>query len=108
MLHLMAAEAAGASPDFVSTIIQWGPPGVVLALLLSGFLITKGNHEDVKNERARWQDAYEKERGAHELTREALADTSKSAAAAVETAKTTAALLTHLGHPTSRSGNDPT
>lgn len=106
MIRSWAAEAASTTPDFVATILQWGPPGVVLALLISGFLVTKGNHEDVKTERARWQEAYERERSAHELTREALADSSKSAAAAVETAKTTAALLTHLGHPSGRAGND--
>lgn len=106
MIHYWAAEAASTAPDFVATILQWGPPGIVLVLLITGTLITKGNHEDVKTERARWQEAYEKERTAHELTREALADSSKSAAAAVETAKTTAALLTHLGHQTSRSGTD--
>lgn len=106
MLHVLA-DATGPSPDFISTIIQWGPPGVVLALLLSGFLITKGNHEDVKSERARWQDAYDRERSAHAITRDALADASKSASAAVETAKTTAAMLTYLGHPTGRSGNEP-
>jgi hypothetical protein len=105
-MNYLLAEAAGTSPDYAATILQWGPGGVVLALLLSGLLITKGSHEDVKAERDRWRDAYEKERSGHELTREALADSSKSAAAAVETAKTTAALLTHLGHPAARSGTD--
>jgi hypothetical protein len=103
-MNYLLAEAAGTSPDLAATILQWGPGGVVLILLLTGMLVTKGNHDDVKAERAKWQDAYEKERSGHELTREALADSSKSAAAAVETAKTTAALLTHLGHPAGRSG----
>ena len=98
MFHQLATEAAGASPDFVATVLQWGPPGVVLALLLTGMLITRGNHEDVKTERAYWRDAYNKERDAHETTRDALVDASKSASAAVETAKTATALLSKLGH----------
>lgn len=106
MIGYLAAEATSNSPDVMSTILQWGPAGVVLALLLSGLLVTKGSHEDVKTERARWQEAYEKERQAHELTRAALSDANNSAAAAVETAKTTAALLQNLGHPTRRSGTD--
>lgn len=100
MLYHLAVDASSASPDFVATILQWGPPGVVLALLLTGMLITRGNHEDVKAERTRWREAYEKECAAHATTREALVDSSKSSAAAVETAKTATALLSKLGHST--------
>ena len=104
MFHQLAAEAASGSTDFIATIIQWGPPGVVLVLLLTGMLITKGAHEEVKTDRDRWRDAYEKERTAHDASRDALADTASSAAAATEAARTTAALLTSLGHPTNRPG----
>ncbi len=102
MIHLWAAEAAPAT-DYVQTILQWGPPGVVIVLLLSGVLITKGNHDDDKNDRDQWRSAYEKECEAHDETRTALAEANRSAAAAVETARTTTGLLSHLGHP-SRSG----
>lgn len=98
MIRYWAAEAAATTPDITGTILQWGPAGVVIVLLLSGVLITRGNHEDVKADRDRWRDAFEKERSAHELTRLALADANRTGAAAVETSKTTAALLTHLGH----------
>lgn len=100
-----AAEAATGSPDFVATILQWGPPGVVIVLLLTGVLVTKGNHEDVKAERDRWRAAYEKECDAHDETRGALAEAGRSAAAAVETARTTTGLLSHLGHPPARPGS---
>ncbi len=102
---LWAAEAAANSPDFVATILQWGPPGVVIVLLISGILVTKGNHDDVKAERDRWRSAYEKECDAHDETRNALAEAGRSAAAAVETARTTTGLLSHLGHPPARPGS---
>lgn len=101
MLQHLAAEAA-ANPDLVATVLQWGPAGVVIALLLTGVLVTRGNHEDVKAERERWRQAYEKETEAHDETRRALAESSRSAAAAIETARTTTGLLSHLGHPSAR------
>ncbi len=99
-----AAEAAPAAGDWVANLLQWGPPGVVIVLLLTGVLITRGNHEDVKNDRDQWRAAYERECEAHDETRTALAEANRSAAAAVETARTTTGLLSHLGHP-SRSGS---
>ncbi len=78
---------------------------MVIVLLLTGVLVTKGNHEDVKSERDRWRAAYERECEAHDQTREALAESSRSASAAVETARTTTGLLSHLGHPPARSGS---
>lgn len=104
MFDLFAAEAAASSPDVVGTILQWGPAGVVIVLLLTGVLVTRGNHDDVKSERERWRAAYEKECEAHDETREALAEASRSATAAIETARTTTGLLSHLGHPTARPG----
>lgn len=104
MLHLLAADAA-ATTDPVQLILQWGPAGVVIVLLISGVLVTKGNHDDVKSERDRWRAAYEKEQEAHDETRNALTEANRSAAAAVETARTTTGLLSHLGHPTNRPGS---
>ena len=108
MLAHWAAEAAAAAPaDWVATVLQWGPAGVVIVLLLSGVLITKGNHDDVKAERERWRSAYETESEAHDKTRDALAEAMRSATAAVETARTTTGLLSHLGHPAGRPGGIP-
>lgn len=105
-MHLFwAAEAAATSPDLVATILQWGPPGVVIALLLTGVLVTKGNHDDVKAERDRWRAAYETECQAHDETRTALAESGRASAAAIETARTTTGLLSHLGHPPARPGS---
>lgn len=105
MLHLLAAEVAADPTDWPTMVLQWGPPGVVIVLLLTGVLVTRGNHEDVKAERDRWRAAYEKECDAHDETRNALAEASRSAAAAVETARTTTGLLSHLGHPPARPGS---
>ncbi len=89
----------------MQTIIQWGPAGVVIVLLLTGVLVTRGAHDDVKAERERWRAAYEKESEAHDETRQALTEANRSAAAAVETARTTTGLLSHLGHPSTRPGS---
>lgn len=101
MLHLMAAEASP-PPDLITSILQWGVPGVVVVLLLLGWLVPRGAHEQMKSDRNEWRAAYERERDAHAATRDALADSAKSASAAVETARTTTALLSTLGHQSSR------
>ena len=103
-IHTWAAEATG-NTDYISSILQWGPPGVVIVLLLTGVLVTRGNHDDVKADRDRWRQAYEKECSAHDETRQANTELSRAAAAAVETARTTTGLLSHLGHPQARPGS---
>lgn len=103
--HVWAEEASAGSPDLISSILQWGVPGVVVALLLLGWLVPKGAHEQMKDDRDEWKAAYQRERDAHQATRDALAEASKAATAAVETARTTTALLSHLGHIAARPGN---
>ncbi len=103
-MHIWAAEVAPAAADWVTTILQWGPPGVVIILLLSGVLVTKGHHDAVVTDRDQWRQAYEREVEAHDETRTGLVEANRSAAAAVETARTTTGLLSHLGH-TPRSGS---
>ena len=95
---LLAAEGADSAPNVLGAILQWGVPGVVLLLILLGWLVPKGAHAQIVNDRDAWKAAYEKERDAHQATRDALADSSRSAVAAVETARTTAGLLDRLGH----------
>lgn len=98
MSPLLAAEAAGTPPDVITAVLQWGVPGVVVVLLLLGWLVPRGAHEQMKADRDEWKRAYEKERDGHSATRDALADATTSAAAAIETARTTTALLSTLGH----------
>ena len=94
------AEAAAGDTgfDIVSQVLQWGPPGIVIALILTGVLVTKGQLAQMKQDRDDWRAAYELERAAHAETRSALADSTKTAAASLEVAKTTQVLLTNLGH----------
>lgn len=98
MFHLLAEATAADPPDLITSILQWGVPGVVVVLLLLGWLVPKGAHEQMIADRDDWRDAYQKEREAHGATRDALAEASRAAAAAVETARTTTGLLSHLGH----------
>jgi hypothetical protein len=105
MLRHLAAEAASSTPaDVTAAILQWGPGGVVILLLLSGVLVTKGHLQEVKAERDQWRAAYQQEEQGHNETRSALAESSRAASAAVETARTTAGLLSNLGH-IGRPGN---
>ena len=104
MIHLLAAEAATNPADITAIILQWGPAGVVIVLLLSGVLVTKGHLAEVKAERDQWRAAYQQEAEGHDETRAALAEQARAASAAVETARTTTGLLSTLGHP-GRSGS---
>jgi hypothetical protein len=104
-VHTWADAASPSPPDLITAVLQWGVPGVVVALLLLGWLIPKGAHEQMKADRDDWRSAYEKEREGHAATRDALAEASKAASAAVETARTATALLSHLGHATARPGS---
>lgn len=93
---LMAADPV--APDFVTPLLQYGLPGVVVVLFLMGWLIPKGVHESVKAERDQWRKAWETEQAAHQLTRSALSEANGRAEAAVEAAKTAAATLGALQH----------
>lgn len=102
--RVWAAEAVSGG-DPLALILQWGPAGVLIMLVLLGWLIPKGAYEQMREDRDRWQAAYERERGAHNVTRDALADAARANVAGLEAAKTSALLLTHLGH-SSRPGGD--
>lgn len=101
MLIRWAADAASTdTPNVLGAILQWGVPGVVLLLILMGWLVPKGAYEQMRTDRDTWRQSYEKERDAHQATRDAFIDASRSSIAAVETARTATGLLDRLGHPT--------
>ena len=100
----IADATSDSPPDLIAAILQWGVSGVVVALLLLGWLVPKGSHQEMKSDRDEWRNAYEKEREAHQATRDALAEASKAASAAVETARTATALLSTLGHAAAKPG----
>jgi hypothetical protein len=98
VFEFLAAEGSPDAPAYITQILQWGPPGVVVVLILTGVLITKGQFDAMKKDRDDWKAAYEKEVEGHEDTRGALSDAVKAAASSLEVARTTTALLTNLGH----------
>jgi chitodextrinase len=104
-LALAVSEGASSSPDWVSQVLTWGPPGVMLVLLLTGVIepkraVTKAEEQTAKSdaETARWRSLFEAEQTAHQTTREALAVANERAAVAVENGKTSASILERLGH----------
>jgi hypothetical protein len=102
MIVWLSEAAGGEAPSYITQILQYGPAGVMLVLILSGVLITKAQFEAMKKDRDDWRSAYEKETVAHDTTRTALAEATRASAASLEMAKTTAALLTNLGHLAAR------
>lgn len=93
-----ADPAAGDAPAYITQILQWGPPGIIVVLILTGVLVTKGQLDQMRQDRDSWRAAYDKEVEAHTATRTALAEAVKAAGSSVEVAKTTTSLLTQLGH----------
>lgn len=84
--------------DILNPLLQYGIPGIFILLFILGWLIPKGVHESVKEERENWRHAFETERAAHQLTREASVESNRRAEAAVEAARTAAATLNALQH----------
>jgi hypothetical protein len=57
------------SPELVSEILRWGPAGVVLLLVLAGFLVTKGHADEIRGQRDRaLMDGRESTSGVRELS----------------------------------------
>lgn len=96
MIHTLAV--ADASGDPIGLLAQFGPLGVILALVVAGFLVPKPAYEAARQNEARWREAYEKERDGHAQTRAAYADAARSAVASTETAELAKAMLERLGH----------
>lgn len=98
-----AVVLAAAEPDLMAPLIQYGPLGIVLLLILVGLLVPKGSVEQIRIDRDEWREAFRSEQKAHQATRDALAEANGRADAAVEAARTTASMLRDLGHPHVRS-----
>jgi hypothetical protein len=99
VIRLFAAEGDPAdAPAVLGQILQWGPAGVIIILILTGVLVTKAQLESMKNDRDEWKAAYQQESQAHESTREALREAVAAAATSLEVSRTTTALLNNLGH----------
>ncbi|WP_430376682.1 hypothetical protein [Streptomyces sp. B1-3] len=95
-----AAEDSG-GPDIgklIGQFAQYGVVGVVVVMMVLGVIVPKYVLSDRTADRDKWREAFEKEREAHQLTREQLAKAEERGDVAVEQGKTLTALLQGLGH----------
>ncbi|MEV5429123.1 hypothetical protein [Streptomyces sp. NPDC052701] len=98
---LAAAEEAGGGPDIgkiLGQFAQYGVVGLVVVLLILGVIVPKYVMTALTADRDKWREAFEKEREAHQLTREQLAKAEERGDVAVEQGRTLTALLQGLGH----------
>jgi hypothetical protein len=102
MLQQLAADATDAG-EVMGQVLQWGPAGVVIVLILTGVLVTRGQMQQMQADRDQWKAAYERECNAHDTTRTALVEANRGSAASIETARTATALLSNLGHVAART-----
>lgn len=93
-----AGVVGSGNTDWLSIVLTWGPPGVVLAMIMLGLLVTKRERVALENDRDNWRGAFDTERAAHVLTREALAEANVRASAALESANTMTRILEAGGH----------
>ncbi|MFI5974816.1 hypothetical protein [Streptomyces sp. NPDC051452] len=99
LLRLAAAEDSG--PDvgkLIGQFAQYGVVGLIVVLLILGVIVPKYVMTSLTADRDKWREAFEKERDAHQLTREQLAKAEERGDVAVEQGKTLTHLLEELGH----------
>ncbi|ROP53265.1 hypothetical protein [Streptomyces sp. PanSC9] len=99
LLRLAAAEESG--PDvgkLIGQFAQYGVVGLVVVLLILGVIVPKYVMTSLTADRDKWREAFEKEREAHQATREQLAKAEERGDVAVEQGKTLTHLLEELGH----------
>ncbi|WP_432043780.1 hypothetical protein [Streptomyces cadmiisoli] len=98
---LAAAEEAGGGPDIgklVLTFAQYGVVGLVVVLMMFGVLVPSYVMKLLTADRDAWRNAFEKERDAHEVTRQQLAAAQASAEVATEQGLAMVRMLEGLGH----------
>jgi uncharacterized membrane protein len=99
LLRIAAQDSSG--PDvgqLIGQFVQYGIVGVVVVLLMIGIIVPKYVMTALTQDRDKWREAFEKERDAHQLTREQLAKAEERGDVAVEQGKTLTHLLEELGH----------
>lgn len=101
---LAGAVAAAQTTDpadlsnLISPLLQYGVLGLVLVFVVLGILVPRYVMTNLLAEKDSWRQAFEKERDAHELTRQALAKAEERGDVAIEQGKTLTRLLEDLGH----------
>lgn len=97
---------AAAAADVLSPFLNYGVLGLLVLLILSGQLATKGQVADLKADRDAWRAAYDKERESKAVTETALTVAQNQAGLSLEASKTLTALFDKLGHlPRDREGS---
>ncbi|WP_448319486.1 hypothetical protein [Streptomyces sp. CO7] len=100
---LAVADQADAPSDvakMLTPFAQYGIVGAIVVLLIWGILVPKYVMTALTSDRDNWRTAYEREREAHEVTRQQLAAAQASADAATEQGRAIVQLLDKLGHRT--------
>lgn len=103
---LLSAAPSADSPSLIpqtgsplaDALLYYGPLGLILFLIIMGWLVPKPGLERLKDDRDDWKAAFEEERTSHRLTRQALVQANSTAEAALESSTTVAMMLNHLGH----------
>lgn len=83
--------------DLTSALLAYGPGGLMLALVVFGLLVPRGQLTDMRKDRDEWKMAYMTERDAR-IAAERRADV------AVEQGRTTVAILDEAGHQPGGNG----
>lgn len=86
----------GADP--LTLLLNLGPVGAFLVLWLTGRVVSKSEYDRAERRAGEWRQQYEREAGAHEMTRQAAARDRERFDAGVEASRTAATLLSALGH----------
>ncbi|MFD1309706.1 hypothetical protein [Streptomyces kaempferi] len=93
--------------EITRQILQWGPAGVLVVLLLTRVLVTRPELAQAQADATEWRRLFEAEQGAHRTTQTALEAERKRMDAATESSHMAEMLLRHLGHPTGPPGGGP-
>lgn len=91
-----------------TTLLTWGPGGIVIILILLGQLVPKKQLSQAEKTAENWRKAYETERDAHQITRSALAKSEERGDLAVENSQLTTKLLEGIGQATGHIRGTPT
>lgn len=90
----------------LSVLLNAGAGFLVILLIVFGFLVPKPAADHLLKEKDEWKSLYEKERDAHQATRDALVLASQRSDAGVEAAKVTSSLIDALREQGKRRDDD--
>lgn len=93
------AVSSGVASSILGTaeaVLTTGLGGVGLLAFFNRWIVPGSSLEDMRSERDEWKSLYEKEREAHQATRDAFTAASQRADAGVESARVAVALVDAL------------